>query len=191
MTTWMLTASGRKVKPAELEPADVCIEDIAHHLSHLCRFTGASRVFYSVAEHSLLVAQIVAEAAPDEPRTQLAALLHDATEAYLTDLATPVKALLPGYRIMESMAWLAISQAFDVPIAMPDAVKRADLLALAVERRDLMPAHPEIWPHLIGIEAPAHLHAVGLRSQIVRGMFLDRFEALLLAVEEAAQQCPT
>lgn len=185
MTSWMLTASGRKVHPAALVPADVCIEDIAHHLSHLCRFTGASRVFYSVAEHSLLVEQIVAELLPHDPLARLTALLHDSPETWLTDLATPVKAELRQYRTFEAIAWCAVAQAFGLPLKLPAVVKRADMIALAIERRDLMPAQPDIWPALVGVDAPAHLAALGLSPQFARRAFLERFEALRAEVAAA------
>lgn len=179
-TAWMLTASGRKVHPAALRPEDVCIEDIAHHLAHQCRFAGASREFYSTAQHSLLVAALLAEWAPDDALLQLCGLLHDAPEYLLGDLVTPVKEQVGGnYRVFEAMAWCAIAQAFELPLELPAAVKRADLVALAIERRDLIAPHPDTWPALVGIDAPAHLAALGgLHPRFARRVFLERFQAL-------------
>ena len=152
--TWMLTASGRKVSPAAIEPQDVCIEDIAAHLAKICRFTGACRIHWSVAEHSLLVADIVAARHPGERLLELCGLMHDAPEAYLQDLATPVKAQLEHYAAMERAAWWAVAERFGLPLQLPNEIKHADLIALATERRDLMPAHEEPWSVLEGI-APA------------------------------------
>ena len=177
--TWMLTYTGRKVYPAELEPQDVDIRDIAHHLSMLCRFTGACRTFYSVAEHSLLVCRLLAEVSPDDDRLQLCGLLHDAPEAYLSDLATPLKRQLPLYGAMERAAWWAIAERFDLPMALPPAVKHADLVALAIERRDLMPPYPEQWSVLEGIRAPDKYTAIGLAPEVVKQAFIGGCEFLL------------
>ena len=182
--SWMLTASGRKVHPAALRAADVDIGDIAHHLGMLCRFTGACRRFYSVAEHSLLVADILAESDPRDHELQLVGLLHDAPEAYLADLATPLKAQLPEYREFERGAWLSIAAALGLSYTMPPQVKHADLVALAIERRELMPAHPDEWPAFQGLQVPAgaqglpSARCIGYRPEIAAHAFLVRYRAL-------------
>ncbi len=58
-STWMQTCTGQKVDPFNPDPDTINIEDIAHHLSMLCRFTGAVKKFYSVAEHSWLLSRFV------------------------------------------------------------------------------------------------------------------------------------
>jgi hypothetical protein len=180
----MLTASGRKVHPAAIRAADIAIEDIAHHLAMLCRFTGACRRFYSVAEHSLLVADILAAEAPHDARLQLCGLLHDAPEYLLGDFATPLKDQLPAYRVIERGAWSAVAQAFGLPDPQPAAVKHADLVALALERRELMPAHPDEWPCFQGLEVGARAAAlpsarcIGYGPLVVAHAFLARFRAL-------------
>src|SRR5690348_18006267 len=81
------TFTGRTFCPLDPKPEDIDIQDIAHALSCQCRFTGHSRKFYSVAEHCVRVSLLVS------PDLQLAALLHDASEAYLSDVARPIKRL--------------------------------------------------------------------------------------------------
>lgn len=93
MNAYMLTSSGRDFIPAQLMSADVCITDIVHALSLICRFGGHTSEHYSVAQHSLLVARILA-ALGASPEVQLAGLMHDAHEAYIGDIPTPIKIAL-------------------------------------------------------------------------------------------------
>ena len=154
--TWILTRSGRKIDLAKPTADMIDPTDIAHALSMQVRFNGHVRSFYSVAQHCILVADLV----PAEDR--LAALLHDATEAYVGDLVRPLKegmrdfyeshALVSLYDAVERNIWHAICERFDLDTTLPDSVKHADLVALATEKRDLMPNHPEAWPCLVGIE---------------------------------------
>jgi len=83
------TKSGRRVALLNPSPSQIVIGDIAHGLAHQCRFNGQTSKFYSVAQHSVLVASIL----PRELR--LAGLLHDASETYLGDVVQPLKELLP------------------------------------------------------------------------------------------------
>lgn len=90
---YIRTASGGRFYFQDLNPDDVTLEDIAHHLSHCNRFAGATPHPYSVAQHSVLVAALVRDTGANE-MTQRAALLHDAAEAYTGDLTSPFKSLL-------------------------------------------------------------------------------------------------
>jgi hypothetical protein len=126
-------ASGKFFDFSQYTAADIKITDIAHHLSNLCRFTGACREFYSVAQHSVLVSLIV----PAEHA--LVGLLHDATEAYVNDLSRPVKSLTPDYKRLEKKLWPPIAERFGLPVKMPACVKEADNIAVVTEYRDLMP----------------------------------------------------
>jgi 5'-deoxynucleotidase YfbR-like HD superfamily hydrolase len=132
---------------------DIVLEDIAHALSLQCRFSGHTSTFYSVAQHSILVAA----ALPTE--YALTGLMHDASEAYLNDLASPVKNA-PGlgekYRYVERRLMQVISSRFGLIWPIPIEVHQADLRMLETERRDLL-AHndgtPELWePWTGGIE---------------------------------------
>jgi hypothetical protein len=129
---WFTTATGRRLYVLDPDPEQVVIEDIAHALSHICRWGGHVLTFYSVAEHCLRASSIV-------PRGHaLHALLHDATEAYLGDVITPLKRTLPDYKDLEHRWWLAIASAFCVAKQMPESVKIADTMMLELERRDLV-----------------------------------------------------
>jgi len=143
--TWILTRTGRRFDLLMPMADQVSTLDIAHALGNICRFNGHTSRPYSVAQHSLLVSSIV----PAEH--QLAALLHDATEAYVGDMVRPLKALLPDYSAIENGIWLVICERFNLDPQLPACIHEADMIALATERRDLMPEHGESWPCLEGI----------------------------------------
>lgn len=133
------TVSGRKFWPLSPDPADVSPRDIAHSLAHLCRFNGHVSEFYSVAQHSVFVSDLIRRAFSD-PVVALWALLHDAAEAYIADLPRPLKVAdeLTDYRAIEQNVQGAICVKFGLPLEMPEAVKRADNIALITEARDFM-----------------------------------------------------
>ena len=116
-TPWIQTYTGRKVDLLAPLPGQFDPVDITWHLAHLCRFTGATHRFYSVAEHSVLVCQHVMQLTND-PDTHRAALLHDGTEAYLGDVSRPLKKLLPTY--------MGIEHAFEEIITRRFALKWHD-----------------------------------------------------------------
>ena len=135
-STSIQTATGRMVDLARPDPDQIDIYDIAHALSRLCRFTGHTKRFYSVAEHSIYVAMLV----PDH--LKLAALLHDATEAYLGDVSTPLKSMLPEYKRIEREWYEAICRRFSLPLGESSEIKQADRMILALEHKHVMePGH--------------------------------------------------
>lgn len=135
--SWIQSFSGKSVWPLNPHADDICIEDIAHALAMKCRYTGHSREFFSVAQHSCLMA-----AHCPDPRW---ALMHDATEAYLPDVARPVKRMLVGFREIEDHLMSVIAAKYGLPMPMPACVKEYDLILLATERRDLMATPPIPW----------------------------------------------
>jgi hypothetical protein len=132
----IVTYTGRIFNPLDPSPDDIAIEDIAHALGNICRFTGHVREFYSVAQHSYLASQIV----PAEHA--LTALLHDASEAYLSDVSRPIKTQPEfgnTYKRYEERLERAIADRFGLQWPWPSEVKRADEALLRTEQRDLMP----------------------------------------------------
>lgn len=87
---FIITYTGKQFYYSNFMAVDIEIRDIAHSLSQLCRYTGHTNMFYSVAQHSMLVADKM----PGTHEEKLVALLHDASEAYTNDLASPLKAFL-------------------------------------------------------------------------------------------------
>ena len=116
------TYTGKRIYFDNITINDISIIDIAHSLSQLCRFTGHTKEFYSVAQHSVLVSD--AQTTLAEKR---AGLLHDATETYLNDLASPLKAFIKGcgYSDLEEEFHVVINNKFNVNDGMtPNNARR-------------------------------------------------------------------
>lgn len=142
----MQLRSGKMFHICDPRPCDIEIEDIAASLSKLCRYTGHCRSFYSVAQHSVLVSELV------PPAYALEGLLHDATEAYLGDISRPTKVVLnvasgQAVAAIEAQLHEAIAERFGIPWPMHPEIKDADNVALATERRDLMVGESD-WPNM-------------------------------------------
>lgn len=141
------TFTGKEVDFLKPSPADIDIVDVAHALSLVCRFAGHARVFYSVAEHSVRVATLVQSGR--RPALALHALLHDAHEAYVQDVTTPLKNLL-GHPYEEVAGRIddCIVAAFDLD-ALTDVSRRivsaADYQMLSIEADSLMHSRGERW----------------------------------------------
>lgn len=164
----ILTASGSYFNFLDLSGNHVCIADIANGLANCCRFSGQTRLFYSVAQHSVMVSRIV----PAE--YAMAGLLHDAAEAYLGDVVRPLKQLLPDYRAIEKRIEADIFAKLGVPWPLPESVKRADRVMLATEQRDLMPPHDDEWALIAKVE-PLPESIVPLSPADAREQFLYRY----------------
>ena len=115
----MNTYTGRKFDPMAMTPEDVCAEDIAHALSLLCRGGGHLVHFYTVAQHSLNCAAEAAARGWSE-RLQLACLLHDASEAYISDIIRPVKVHLRNYIEIEREIMNRIWEHFELGDLTPE-----------------------------------------------------------------------
>lgn len=161
------TFSGLYVNPLALQPEDIRIEDIAHHLSNICRYTGACPLNYNVAQHSVLISwRFETRGAGRE--LQLAGLLHDAGEAYLNDIASPVKKD-PRMRWYAELEHEATQMIFGVFGLAPD------LLRLTKELDDeLFRDEVETW---WGSEKRIEVWTQGLSERT----FLQRFHELKIS----------
>jgi len=126
------TASGLNLDILNPKPEQISIYDIAHALANLCRFAGHTAKFYSVAQHCKLSTLLVSQ------ENKLAALLHDATEAYLVDIPRPLKKHLADYVKIEHNLMKVIAQKFGFQYPLPPEVKKADELLLKIEWDNLM-----------------------------------------------------
>lgn len=147
---WIITAHGADQPisgPAAMLGTMPTIEVIAHSLAQINRFTGHAVRPYSVAEHSLLVCHIVARMGLG-PAAQRAALMHDAHECLCGDVASPIKWTLgTAWLSLENPLAALMRKHYGLQAAYTgyrDAIKRADLTALATERRDLTRFDPAI-----------------------------------------------
>lgn len=170
-TVYISTFLGNRFYPTEGRIDDIHIEDIAHGLAYQCRFNGQTNQFYSVAQHSLMVAELV------PPAYRRAALLHDAAEAYLGDMVKPLKVLLPAFSEIEDKVTHLIAQHFELDFSDYAPIKAADLQALATEKRDLMPHSVEPWSYLKGFE-PLPNMIRPLTPNDAKQLFLETWQKL-------------
>jgi len=182
--------SGRRLDLLDPTPMDIEIEDIAHGLAFVARWNGQTKGdhAYSVAEHSILVADIHARLLPDAPaRWRLAALLHDAPEYVIGDMISPVKtAVGPGYGALDERLAAAIHLRFGLPAILPKpvkaAIKRADKISAWLEATQLAGFDTAEADRFFGHPDPALTN--GLRLHLrppaeVRTDFTARHKALL------------
>jgi len=185
---WIGTHTGTKFWPLEPAASEVHIEDIAHSLARQCRFNGHCRGFYSVAEHSIEVSRHV----PRAKRFALWGLLHDAAEAYLSDLVRPIKAQchyqvptttmrsghrLQTYRECEAQIQRCIADRFCLDFPIPTEVDDADNRMLVTERSQLFNENQPHWDALDGVE-PYLVKLQCLNWQTAEMFFLNRFQEL-------------
>lgn len=173
--------------PLHPNEEDIHIEDIAWSLAQKVRFSGFGSRFYSIAEHSIHVSQLC------PPQYAFAGLLHDAAEAYLFDVPTPLKANPALHSICDAINRLQhiINGKYGV-VDLERAVKPADLQMLRVEAEALIgPLDPEFRRYLSGIPVPVRPVLRFADPETAYEWFLETFEALESVYEEKCNQyCP-
>jgi hypothetical protein len=174
---YLQTVSGRWVNPFDPDPAQLDIGDIARALSNQCRFGGHCRVFYSVAQHSVHVSELIEQRGGDVEEV-FAALMHDASEAYLGDMPHPIKHRSPlgaAFRDAEKHLERAIHERFAIRTETPE-IKPADRALLATERRAFM-VETWDWPELDGVQ-PLELELTAWPPDQAEREFSRRFAEL-------------
>lgn len=142
MSSSILTSTGKWFDVLKPDPSQIDLQDIASALSKLCRFGGHCREFYSVAEHSILTAELMRQHRSSDLTLIRWALLHDASEAYVVDIPRPAKRQLTEYIRIEDAIQRAIAERFDLPWPMPEEVHDVDNNILSLELRAYMPEQP-------------------------------------------------
>jgi len=198
---FIVTFTGRKFWPLDPRPEEIDIQDIAHALSLVCRWTGHTYRHYSVAEHSLRVSKLaeqltMAEHGALSARVTAAreialwGLLHDASEAYLSDFARPLKHFTEFgklYSIFEEQLTAAIVERFDLMPHRPSVVRTADRVVVQTEGRDLIPNFTKDMD-----EEPLPEAIFPMNPQRAEVKFLRRFNDLSTArMAERAAETPS
>jgi len=154
------TYTGRYVNLLDPDPSTINIIDIAHALSNQCRFAGHIPSFYSVAEHSIAVSNLV------DDTHALAALMHDAAEAYLLDIPRPLKALLPQYETIETKFLSVIAAVFGFQYPFNPQIIEYDNFMLEYE-----------WNHYV-INPNDFSERVHKTPDLAKNLFLKEFNKL-------------
>lgn len=163
---WIQTATGRRFWPLSPRIEDVNVFDIAHALSNKCRYSGHTAHFYSVAQHSVLVAAFL------PPELKLWGLMHDAAEAYLPDVANPIKSSIVGFQEIEDRVMRVVADYAGLPWPCPPEVTDIDRRIVHDERLALLPRTSDVWPS-------DSLKPLGIRIRL-----LDPFAARMQWIEE-------
>jgi 5'-deoxynucleotidase YfbR-like HD superfamily hydrolase len=151
--SFIQTYTGRRVDPLAVRPDDVHLLDIAHALAYSSRYNGHAKKFYSIAQHSVLVSLLL-ERQEFTTDTQLWGLMHDAAEAYLGDVVTPLKAALgvstsaglEAFAELERQALDAIAEGLGLPAHFAERIiKNADRELLACEAEVLIVGDLTAW----------------------------------------------
>jgi len=169
-TNYIETFTGKKFWPLNPIIEDIDIIDIGHALSNKCRYTGHTKKFYSVAQHSVLVSQHVPH------HWALEALLHDACEAYLPDLAYPLRGSFGGFAEAEEKVHEAIAERFNLIFPWPREVKLIDRQITRDEAWTLMYSQGREWP---GSTSRIGIHIDSWHPEDAEFRFRERYAFLL------------
>jgi 5'-deoxynucleotidase YfbR-like HD superfamily hydrolase len=156
-----------------LEPAksEYDIDTIATALSNICRYTGHVTRFYSVAEHSVLVSRIV------PARFSLEGLLHDASEAFVGDVSSPLKKLLDRYQEIEYNIQEDVARRFGLQFPFPEEIHKADKQLYWAERKMIAPAVDALWHK--EFRASRKVEPQGWTPKIAKKRFLARYNEIM------------
>jgi hypothetical protein len=178
---WIETYTGRMVTPLQPDPGTLSITDIAYALANKCRYSGHTAMFYSVAEHSVLMALFALNRG--DRNCARWALLHDAVEAYIPDVPRPLKPGLAGWAELEERVEDAVIEHFGFGTAIPRLtdetralVKSLDTRILLREAKVLLLSGGLNW-RIEGDPLPVTIH--GWRPAQARAEFLSLFDDLL------------
>jgi len=153
------------------QPEMILLEDIIHSLSLINRFNGATKFPYSVAQHSLYVAGLL----PD--KLKLHGLLHDAPEAYVGDMVSPLKKIMTQYKEVEANISRVVANVFGLSYPAPAEVKKADLTVLSAEREQVL--NLSYGPWYKDFPLPADIHIAEMFWSQVRDLYSSELKFLI------------
>ena len=167
LAPWIETFSGVQFYFLDPKEDQINIRDIAHSLAFTCRYTGQSNRFYSVAEHSIFVSYLASD--------PLAGLLHDASEAYITDIASPIKPHLSNYKELEDMLMGRIAAKFGFTYPLDPDIKDCDATQLKTEAKYLLKSRGNPWAHLYPTRRAHGIKPQCMAPEEAEQAFLERF----------------
>ncbi len=165
------TYSGALFFVNEMNVKDVPILDIAQALSMNCRFNGHIDRFYSVAEHSVLVSNLVSE------ESALYGLLHDYAEAFVSDVPRPFKSSITGHEKFEAAVMANVCALYGLPLDLPEDVAYIDTHICAAEATVLAKVVPD-WVQYYDTNIVSPQEIRGLEPKQARAAFMNRFNEL-------------
>lgn len=187
---YMHSANGQKIYPFDPRPEEIDIKVVAHHLATIGRWNGATRhklfpwrIFFSVAEHSVLVSKFI-EKVLGRPDLAMAGLLHDAPEYAVGDVIRPIKyspTIYPVYKEIEDKNELAVCKRFKLPYPPPYEVKMADEAVCAAEFRQIVPrSKREQWSdHMMHDDCVVAPYSIQMMTPFrAKHFFLRRYRHL-------------
>lgn len=177
MNPIILTYSGNYYDYKKPSESHLNILDVAHALSQICRYSGHCREFYSVAEHSVNVYQLLTDAGYDY-EIRKAGLLHDSPESVMLDVVKPLKMLLPDYQALEEEIELDMARRFEYQYPLHPAVKWADLMMLNIEQRQIMNNEDE-WETHMSIDKYKDFKIECLSPKDAKERFLNTYMSLI------------
>jgi hypothetical protein len=191
----ILTYTGKLFWPLDARVNEVNIEDIAHSLSNMCRFAGHINEFYSVAQHCVMVSDLLANrvinlfgsTVQDKTTAYLrkVGLTHDASEAYLVDIPRPIKRSLPNYVKIEHKLQFVIAKAFGVNYNKTQTdydstwLKAADNEALAIEAHNLVNDPLKLWTVEAQLGFKTRIKIKPLMPKVAEKLFLKRYYSII------------
>lgn len=171
---WIETFTGKEFYFLDPKPDSIDIRDIAHSLAFTCRYTGHCSRFYSVAEHSVFVSYLAGN--------PLAGLLHDASEAYITDIASPIKPHLHNYKEIEDHLMSCIAAEFGFTYPLDPDIKDCDATQLKTEAKYLLRSKGLTWAHLYPTRREHGIAPECWSPEVAEQKFLQRFEEVRNAI---------
>lgn len=176
---FVLTYTGKRLHLDAPAIEEIDVADIAHSLSLLCRFNGQCSHFYSVAQHSVHVSELAECIGPKDRKREfaIAGLLHDAAEAYIGDIVSPVKGYCPQLAELEDRILKVICAKFGVSLPFPEEIRVADVAMLGSEAKALCNGNGGIWSETTGIAN--NIPIMPVSSRVAEELFIGRLAAVI------------
>jgi 5'-deoxynucleotidase YfbR-like HD superfamily hydrolase len=190
---WISTYTNQRVFPFDPDKSVIKIEDIAHSLAMICRWGGHALTFYSVAEHSVRVADLLyvqavkaGKSLEESRKIGFLGLMHDATEAYVGDIPRPIKGSMflktprgmEGFRETEAHVYRIIEEALNLPPYSKEEEKlvhEADNIILVTEARDVQHGFAK-WDYWLDHPEPLEGTIFPMTWEVAKATFLERWE---------------